>query len=1415
MGSPFLEIPPSQWVASNDLAFAIRDRFPVSPGHTLIITKRLVATWFEATRQEQLAILELIDEVRAGLERETRRPDGYNVGFNVDAAGGQTVPHLHVHVIPRFTGDMEDPRGGVRLVIPWQGNYVAKRPQALATGGADDPFIRHIEPALAQATHIFIVAAFIQESGLALLVPWIDSGLTRGTEIQILTGDYLEITQVAALQRLLDWENAEHAREPEAGRGKLTTRVIESNRLPGGPRAFHPKSWRFESPLSGVAFVGSSNVSRSALQTGIEWNLRVDRGTDPRAYAEIAAAFDRLWTLGLPLTQEWVDEYAERAARAPQPLPPGEEAAEPLLPPPPKHRVQEEALQALARARQEGRTRALTVLATGLGKTWLAAFDVHAFQKERERWPRVLFIAHRQELLSQAATTFRRLFHEVGRTARITWCAGELADLSGDVVLASIQKLARPDYLDALRPDAFQYVIVDEVHHADAETYRRVLQRLSPEFMLGLTATPERSDDGDVAGLFDDHIAHRADLGVGVELGLLVPFSYFGLKDEVDYSPENIPWRNRRFDPEALTRAVETQSRMEQLWAAWQEHPGTRSLVFCCSIHHAVFVRDWLAARGVRVQAIYSGPGSPDRATTLDAFRAGSLDAICSVDVFNEGVDVPEVDRVVMLRPTESSVIFIQQLGRGLRRARGKERLTVIDFVGNHRVFLNRVRTLLSLAGGRESIQGLIEALGPLELPSGCRIDIHLEAVELLEKLLPKGRLVFEHAYRERREAWGRRPRLGEMYRAGFLPSRLRPNYPSWFDFVEAEGDLDEQEQRVMDRGRAWLRSVESTEMSKSFKMVVLEVLLEREALRSGMPLDELADRSHAFLVRSPELLRDIEDVKELRDPMKPGTPVWRSYWRTNPITAWGKPDRSGHQWFRVEGDRFVPQLPIQADQEQTFAAMTRELVDYRLARYRRRNAEEQAGDAFTCKVTWNQRDPILKLPSRTKRPDVPAGETDVRLPDGAMWQFKMAQEFCNVARPVGTDRNRLPDLMRTWFGPQAGHPGTDFHVRFFRSPDGWWIEPEDAQVLSLPERGRLVTYPTLRAAAGGVSGPATIQPEAGEVRLPSKATGPDVFAIRADGDSMDGGRDPIRDGDWLVMRYARGAGIGAIERKIALVEATDSPGDTRYQLKRVVKEGDRWMLRSDNPARESFEAGPGTTPIATHVETIPPERLAPREGTELPTADLGTAFQITSAPKTGRVDGHLFFLATDAKPFAGPDRLRWETDRRPGETAFILLKVGRSKWRYCGVGRWNDAERLWRFPSFDRETWKQLGGGRSASRTLQPEALARAEEYVRRLLDRHPPDTILEAGGRRFRIRGKASRGGIRIDGGPGDFEERTVSLVDLGWVLAAAEHAAKSGEILDEKLVNRLRYLEGTEHRSTRFIDTEWALRLHAASA
>lgn len=1414
VSSPFLEIPESDWVAANGLAFAVRDRYPVSNGHTLVIPRRLVATWFEATRDEKLALLDLVDTVKRALDLELR-PDGYNVGFNSGLAAGQTVAHLHVHVIPRFSGDMPDPRGGVRHVIPWKGNYLAPLSPPLVIGG-NDPFLLHLKPLFAQAREIAIVAAFVQESGLAVLEAVLLAALERGTRVRVLTGDYLAITQVEALETLLDWSSGERWRDPERGEpgGVLEARVIEVDRLSGATRSFHPKSWRFEGPGFGVAFVGSSNVSRTALGAGIEWNLRTSRERDPGAYARIAEAFEELWTGALALTADWIQGYAIRARRTPIDLPASEVDSTPSEPVPPATPVQTAALEALSESRERGHGRALVVHATGLGKTMVAVLDVERYGLDRGRLPRVLFLAHRAELLDQAARTFRPMLRRSFPEAQVSWFAAERNDLQGDVVMASVQKLARPENLERLAAVPFEYVIVDEVHHADARTYRTLLDRLAPRFLLGLTATPERADEGDVLGLFDDHVAHRVDLGEGIQRELLVPFNYFGLKDEVDYRPANIPWRNRRFDPVALATAVQTHKRMERLWEdGWRAHPARKTIVFCCSIEHARFVRDWLRGNGIRIEAVHSGEDSADRGDALVALKKGELDAICTVDLFNEGLDAPWIDRVVMLRPTESRVVFLQQLGRGLRRdpASGKTHLTVIDFVGNHRIFLDRLRLLLSFAERPTGLREFLDEAEP-ELPPGCSLHVAIEAKQDLVRLLGSGgRNEAERVYRELRAMRDEddRPTIVDLYfQGGQHPGSLRETHGGWFRFVSAEGDLRDSELRVLEAAGEWLDELETTRMEKSFKMVVLEALLEVDALTTGLPLPELAQRCHAILVRSPALFADIEAVKAIENPRTPDPAAWLSYWKKFPISAWTERGQ-----FRVEGDRFVPRFSVAPEDQPALASMTRELVDYRLARYRaRKDATGAAGTAFECRVISNQRDPILKLPDRKHRPDLPLDEVDVRLPDNRIWRFRFAQIAVNVARPVGAERNQLPDLLRQWFGPTAGQRGTAFSVRFTPSPDGWWIEPAQGRAEEAPQpRGLLRAFPTLQAAAGSATVGIVDAPEAEMVALPVSVTGEGLFAIRADGDSMDGGPDPIKDGDWLVFRYARGAPISGVANRVALIQTEDAGGSFGLQVKRVVKESDGWQLRSDNPARPSFAASERTTVIATLVAKVHPEDLAPTEGAQLAEEELAEAFGLSAMPVTGRVAGHLFVLAQDGEVFPAPDELAWiGADRRPGETLFVLVRPpGHEKWRYVGVGRWQGDEGVWRVRELDYATWRALGK-REASRPLPEQFQREAERFVDEILQRVGQGGWVGRDEKRCRLVGKAPRGGLRIDGGEGGFEERTVSLLDLGWVLAAEE----AGGLLDEARVNRMRYLEGTPKGSTRWIDTGWAIVLVAGN-
>jgi superfamily II DNA or RNA helicase/diadenosine tetraphosphate (Ap4A) HIT family hydrolase len=1397
----FLEMAVSSWVASNDLAFAIRDGFPVTEGHTLVIPKRLVATWFDATQEEQRAILDLVELVKRQLD-ETLHPDGYNVGFNDGEAAGQTVMHLHVHVIPRYRGDMDDPRGGVRHVIPWKGNYKRSASTPLTTGGERDPFLHRLLPLFASATEVWVVAAFVQDSGLDVLRESVFSVLERGGRVCLVTGDYLHITQAEALKRMLDWQGGNS--DPDQP-GRFEARIVETRGLPGRTRSFHPKSWRFEGPQSAVAFVGSSNVSYAALRTGVEWNLRIDRAQDPDGYRDLVDAFETTWQFAIPLTLEWVREYSERVRTEMRPLPAGDQEEEPMTASPAPHALQQQALEALAASREEGRTRALVVMATGLGKTLLAALDADSVRSQRpDGRVRILFVAHRRELLVQAAETFRRVLRPPMPDFDVGWFVDERSELDGDLVVASVAKLSRPEHLAELRKLTFDYVIVDEVHHAHAQTYRRLLANVNAGFLLGLTATPDRADEGDVLGLFDDNLPFRADLGVGIEAGRLVPFSYFGLEDVVDYA--NIPWRNRKFDPEVLAAAVQTQQRMDRLWEAWGEHGGTRTLVFCCSVKHAEFVRDWLAAKGLRVAAVFGATGSADREQALRDLNEGALDAVCAVDLFNEGVDLPGVDRVVMLRPTESSVVFLQQLGRGLRVAEGKGSLTVIDFVGNHRMFLERLRLLLSFGNGTTSLAQFVREKQEAELPSGCSVKVELAAIALLEKLLPVGASEVERVYRQLKASRDERPTIGELYRMGYSPSTLRNAHGSWLEFVDKEGDLNESERAALAPALAWFQHLETTPMTKSFKMVVLQVMVEEDALGIGMELGELASRSRALLLRSPELRRDVEGVKEIGDISTVDSETFASYWRKNPVAAWCGGAGKGHKWFWVEGARLVPRLPIATGYQEAFGELTRELVDYRLAQYRRRGESDVAGHSFTCKVLWNKRDPILKLPSRTSRPDLPEKDLDVRLPDGSLWTFRLMKEFCNVARPVGAPRNQLPDLMRKWFGLAAGRPGTAFRVRFFRSPDGWCVEPEGQVVELFPTLG-VTAYPSLRAAAGAVLEGVVAAPEPELVSLPIRTKGEDVFAVRATGDSMDGGKTPIHDGDWLVFKHARGAGLGSIEGRVALLQ-TDVGGDHGFQIKRVVRDGARVVLRSDNPDRDDFDATAATVPIATLVEQHRPEELAPPVGTMLDADGLRVAFGIEEALVTGRVAGHLFIVVGDGAELVEPDRVkRAVPDVRPGETAFVIAPGADASWRYCGLGRVTEGG-LWGIPEVDFDTWRALSSSREASRRLPPGAEERARALVDSLLSLIGEGEWIEANGKRCRVVGRSARGGLRIDGGPDGFGERTVSLLDIAWVLVAQDDVREKGGVLDEARVNRLRYLEGTPKGSTRWVDTGWGL-------
>jgi HKD family nuclease len=400
--------------------------------------------------------MELVGTVKRLLdERLDPKPDGYNVGFNAGAAAGQTVPHVHVHVIPRYSGDMPDPRGGVRHVIPEKGNYLAEntdgsefsattsatvdvtRPRRAApenslpslfslTTGPDRPLWPRLADRLPGASEIDLLASFVQTSGLDHVREGLFSAIAAGAKIRLLVGDYLGITSPDALKTLLGWIESVGA--------AFEARLAELEKLRGRPDSFHPKAWRIADSSGGIVVVGSSNLSRAALVSGVEWNLVGETSGSDALDHELIAAFDDLWQQATPLSVDVVERYAARATQNKEIGAWHEGSAEcqalisggVAFSPRPWQTV---ALASLARIREQGYSKALVAVATGLGKTWLAAFDVVAIANALGRLPRVLVIAHRAEILAQAEATLRSALAAAAQQAG--WALRLLRDRRG------------------------------------------------------------------------------------------------------------------------------------------------------------------------------------------------------------------------------------------------------------------------------------------------------------------------------------------------------------------------------------------------------------------------------------------------------------------------------------------------------------------------------------------------------------------------------------------------------------------------------------------------------------------------------------------------------------------------------------------------------------------------------------------------------------------------------------------------------------------------------------------------------------------------------------------------------------------------------------------------------------------------
>lgn len=590
---------------------------------------------------------------------------------------------------------------------------------ALITNAPDDPNLgTELRAELATADRIDLLCAFVKWHGLRIIEQSLRAAHERGVHIRVITTTYVGATERRALDRLVHEFNAQVKVNYET----------RSTRL-------HAKAWLFRRNSGyDTAYVGSSNLSKAALLDGLEWNVRLSSVATPNVLRKFDATFEAYWSDPSfetydPVTdgsrlQEALAVAAGASSKA------GMDRRITLsgleVRPYPHQRDMLERLE--VERTVHDRHRNLLVAATGTGKTVMAALDYKQLRKKHGRDLRLLFVAHRKEILQQSLRTYQDVLVDANFGEHLH--SGEIPE-RWTHVFASVQSLnARA--LDRLTPDHFDVIVIDEFHHGTSPTYRKVLDHFQPMEFLGLTATPERMDGKNIQDeFFDGRIAAEMRLWEALENDLLSPFHYFGISDNTDLSA--VEWKRGAYDASALSNVLTgNDARARLVVKAVEEkiaEPGTmRALGFCVSVAHAHFMAEYFRAAGIDAVALSGGTPAEGRKKALDDLASGALQVIFSVDLFNEGLDIPDVDTLLLLRPTSSATVFLQQLGRGLRHSENKSVLTVLDFIGQHRKefrFENQFRALTNLT--RKRLLDNIERDFP-QLPSGCQIILEEKA---------------------------------------------------------------------------------------------------------------------------------------------------------------------------------------------------------------------------------------------------------------------------------------------------------------------------------------------------------------------------------------------------------------------------------------------------------------------------------------------------------------------------------------------------------------------------------------------------------------------------------------------------------------------------------------------------------------
>jgi superfamily II DNA or RNA helicase/HKD family nuclease/phage repressor protein C with HTH and peptisase S24 domain len=668
---------------------------------------------------------------------------------------------------------------------------------------------------LENCNQFYISVAFVTTSGVATIINKLKELENRKITGQILVSQYLNFTQPEALKRLLQFKN-------------IDLRIATTGNA-------HAKGYIFKNKYHYNLIVGSSNLTDSALSTNREWNIKVSALDESGLVGKVLGEFQTDFEKATPVTVEYISHY--EAIYKKQFLNSRTQEADDSLTKINPNAMQIEALRNLNNLRKDNKNKALIISATGTGKTYLSAFDAKAFNPKK-----LLFVVHRLTIAEDSLKTFQKVF---GTTKTMGLFSGKKRDLECDFVFSTIQTISKLTHLENFSKDHFDYIIIDETHRSAANTYLRLIDYFEPKFLLGMTATPERTDGNDIFQLFDHNIAYEIRLNRAMEEEMLSPFHYYGVSDLL--IDNNVIANKSDFNLLVSNERVKRIIEHAQFYGS--DNGITRGLIFCSKIEEAIELSKLFNLNGFKSISLTGDSLEVERSKAIEKLESDNIhekiDYIFTVDIFNEGIDIPKINQIIMLRPTESAIIFIQQLGRGLRKIEGKNYLTVIDFIGNYE---NNYLIPIALYGdtsyNKDSLRKLITE-GSKMIPGSSTINFDEITKEKIFQSIDSANMQLfsdlKKDYNLLKFKLGRIPMMMDFIEHGSRDPYLYVNYiRSYYNFIikveqEYKADLKTEQIKILELFSKEINNSKRIEESLIIKLLISNGTLSLTSLKENI----------------------------------------------------------------------------------------------------------------------------------------------------------------------------------------------------------------------------------------------------------------------------------------------------------------------------------------------------------------------------------------------------------------------------------------------------------------------------------------------------------------------------------------------------------------------------------------------------